>query len=317
MVDDARSGPGGERGERDEGREVLGFRPLYRQVKELLDQAHRRRRVGGRRRAAERAGDRRRSRRVARHRAQGARRAGGREPGGPPPGQGHLRRPPRRRTHPVPVLQAVSRYRRAALSRQPNPRCRGAGGGRRLRSSFSDCAKGRGWCASSVCARSAVRSASSSALRSPRAQFPGIEKRHLPNNLYELYRSEFGVTLVRATEHLKAVAATRREAKHLAVAVGAPLLSIDRVAFGIDGRPVEWRRSLCRTDASTICRTCADRPSAVRQVRGAKSYSSLNRFALTNAPKSARKGTEYWRALSSDQPYSAASPQVCGSRCPA
>jgi GntR family transcriptional regulator len=81
-----------------------------------------------------------------------------------------------------------------------------------------------------------------------RAQFPGIEKRHLPNNLYELYRSEFGVTLVRAAERLKAVAATRREAKHLAVAVGAPLLSVDRVAFGIDGRPVEWRRSLCRTD---------------------------------------------------------------------
>lgn len=82
-----------------------------------------------------------------------------------------------------------------------------------------------------------------------RAQFPGIEKRHLPNNLYELYRAEFGVTLVRASERLKAVAATAREARHLAVAVGAPLLSIDRVAFGIDGRPVEWRRSLCRTEA--------------------------------------------------------------------
>jgi GntR family transcriptional regulator len=81
-----------------------------------------------------------------------------------------------------------------------------------------------------------------------RAQFPGIEKRHLPNNLYELYRSEFGVTLVRAVERLKAVAATRREAKHLGIEVGHPLLAIDRVAFGIDGRPVEWRRSLCRTD---------------------------------------------------------------------
>lgn len=81
-----------------------------------------------------------------------------------------------------------------------------------------------------------------------RAQFPGIEKRDLPNNLYELYRSVFGVTLVRATERLKAVAATRREAKHLGLRVGDPLLSIDRVAFAIDGRPVEWRRSLCRTD---------------------------------------------------------------------
>jgi GntR family transcriptional regulator len=83
----------------------------------------------------------------------------------------------------------------------------------------------------------------------PKALFPGIEKRDLPNNLYELYRAEFGVTITRATERLKAVAATRREAKHLDVAVGAPLLAIDRTALAIDGAPVEWRVSLCRTDA--------------------------------------------------------------------
>jgi GntR family transcriptional regulator len=82
----------------------------------------------------------------------------------------------------------------------------------------------------------------------PRALFPGIEKRDLPNNLYELYRSAFGVTIGRAQERLKAVAATRQEAKHLDVTAGAPLLSIDRTAFAIDGRPVEWRVSLCRTD---------------------------------------------------------------------
>lgn len=82
----------------------------------------------------------------------------------------------------------------------------------------------------------------------PRALFPGIEKRDLPNNLYELYRSDFRVTVVRASEKLKAVAATRREAKHLGVKAGAPLLAIDRTAFALDGRPVEWRVSLCRTD---------------------------------------------------------------------
>ena len=82
----------------------------------------------------------------------------------------------------------------------------------------------------------------------PRALFPGIDKRDLPNNLYELYRSEFGVSIARATERLKAVAAGRREAKHLDVAVGTPLLAIDRTALAIDGAPVEWRVSLCRTD---------------------------------------------------------------------
>jgi len=81
----------------------------------------------------------------------------------------------------------------------------------------------------------------------PRALFPGIEKRALPNNLYELYRAEFGVTIVRASEKLKAVAATKREARHLGIAPGAPLLSVDRVAIAADGRPAEWRVSLCDT----------------------------------------------------------------------
>lgn len=81
----------------------------------------------------------------------------------------------------------------------------------------------------------------------PRSLFPAIEKRALPNNLYELYRSDFGVTIVRASEKLKAVAAGKREAKHLGLQPGAPLLSIDRSAIAADGRPAEWRVSLCRT----------------------------------------------------------------------
>jgi GntR family transcriptional regulator len=84
----------------------------------------------------------------------------------------------------------------------------------------------------------------------PRGLFPAIEKRALPNNLYELYRSDFGVTMVRASEKLKAVAAGKREAKHLGLAPGAPLLSVDRTAIAADGRPAEWRLSLCRTDRS-------------------------------------------------------------------
>lgn len=83
----------------------------------------------------------------------------------------------------------------------------------------------------------------------PYATFSGAEKLELPNNLYELYRSRFGVTIARSTEKLKAVAAKRREQKYLGVKLGAPLLSIDRTAFSLDGRPTEWRVSVCRTDA--------------------------------------------------------------------
>jgi len=82
----------------------------------------------------------------------------------------------------------------------------------------------------------------------PRRLFPGIEKRDLPNNLYELYRSDFGVTIVHAVEKLKAVTATARDARHLGLKTGTPLLSVDRTAFAADGRPVEWRVSLCQTD---------------------------------------------------------------------
>jgi GntR family transcriptional regulator len=82
----------------------------------------------------------------------------------------------------------------------------------------------------------------------PMAFFPGLERREIPNNLYELYATEFGVTVGGAREHLKAVAATSHEAEHLQVQVGDPLLQIDRLAFSIDKRRVEWRISVCRTD---------------------------------------------------------------------
>ncbi|HVL73275.1 MAG TPA: GntR family transcriptional regulator [Beijerinckiaceae bacterium] len=82
----------------------------------------------------------------------------------------------------------------------------------------------------------------------PARLFPGLEGRDLPNNLYQLFAAEYGVTIARASERLKAVAAGPREAERLGVAAGTPLLSIDRVAFQLDDRPTEWRVSLCRTD---------------------------------------------------------------------
>ncbi|KAA2237212.1 GntR family transcriptional regulator [Salinarimonas soli] len=80
------------------------------------------------------------------------------------------------------------------------------------------------------------------------ALYPGLAERALPNNLYELYAAEFGVTIAAATERLKAVAAGPREAEHLGLAPGTPLLAVDRTATAIDGRIAEWRVSLCRTD---------------------------------------------------------------------
>ncbi|MDB5546902.1 MAG: GntR family transcriptional regulator [Tardiphaga sp.] len=83
----------------------------------------------------------------------------------------------------------------------------------------------------------------------PKSLFPGIERlKDLPNNLYAHYSAKYGVTIARGTERLKAVAADAQQAKLLDVKVGAPMLLIDRVALGVDGTPAEWRLSVCHTE---------------------------------------------------------------------
>jgi len=67
------------------------------------------------------------------------------------------------------------------------------------------------------------------------------------NTLYDLYNLRYGIVIVKAVECLRAVAATDEEAGLLDVAAGTPLLEIDRVAFDVRGRPVEWRLSRALT----------------------------------------------------------------------
>jgi GntR family transcriptional regulator len=83
----------------------------------------------------------------------------------------------------------------------------------------------------------------------PAARFPGLESRQLPNNLYGLYAAEFGTTIGQAKERLKAVAATATEADALGTPIGYPILRIERVAYSLDGMRIESRICWCRTDA--------------------------------------------------------------------
>ena len=69
----------------------------------------------------------------------------------------------------------------------------------------------------------------------------------LPNTLYQLY-AELGVNVTRASETISAVKATPEIAKALKVKSQTPLLEIARVAFDLNDQPIEFRRSLCRTD---------------------------------------------------------------------
>ncbi|WP_265516808.1 GntR family transcriptional regulator [Nitratireductor luteus] len=68
-----------------------------------------------------------------------------------------------------------------------------------------------------------------------------------PDHLFRHYETRYKVTVVEADESLRAVAATAEEARLLEIAPGAPLLEVDRVAFAIGRRPVEWRVSRCDT----------------------------------------------------------------------
>ena len=82
----------------------------------------------------------------------------------------------------------------------------------------------------------------------PEALFPDLAGLELPNNLYGLYAARFGITIGRARERLKAVALDAERAGLLDAAAGTPALRIDRTAQDLDDRPVEWRLSVCLTE---------------------------------------------------------------------
>jgi GntR family transcriptional regulator len=70
----------------------------------------------------------------------------------------------------------------------------------------------------------------------------------IPNNVYGLYSQQYGLTIARAEEQLKAVAASPADARHLDCPAGTPLMQINRIGYGLDGTPLEWRVSRCLTD---------------------------------------------------------------------
>jgi GntR family transcriptional regulator len=69
----------------------------------------------------------------------------------------------------------------------------------------------------------------------------------IPNNVYRLYSEKWGITIARARERLKAVAASPADATALGCRPGTPLLRINRVAFDLEGNAVERRVSRCLT----------------------------------------------------------------------
>ena len=85
----------------------------------------------------------------------------------------------------------------------------------------------------------------------PAAIFKGLTAERLAAHhgpLYGLFESEFGTRMIRAEERLKALGADAETGAALEVAVGTPVLLVDRVSYTYGDRPVEVRRGWCLTD---------------------------------------------------------------------
>ena len=84
------------------------------------------------------------------------------------------------------------------------------------------------------------------------ARFPKLTEARIrtrSSTLYQLYQAEFGVTIVRTSERLRAVAAPADVAALLRMQRASPALLIRRVALGYHGEPVERRVSHVNTTA--------------------------------------------------------------------
>jgi GntR family transcriptional regulator len=70
-----------------------------------------------------------------------------------------------------------------------------------------------------------------------------MDPREFGDLLYPLYEELCGMVVASAEETLTAEIAAAKYARPLALAVGSPLIVIDRLAFAYDREPLEWRRS--------------------------------------------------------------------------
>lgn len=71
--------------------------------------------------------------------------------------------------------------------------------------------------------------------------------RERPSTIYSLYQVDHGITVLRAHERARAVAAGREPSAILGVAPGAAVLEVHRIALTFGDRPVEYRVSTINT----------------------------------------------------------------------
>lgn len=82
------------------------------------------------------------------------------------------------------------------------------------------------------------------------AMFKGLTEKRFqarPSTIYNLYQTDHGISVIRAQERARAVAASSEVARVLGVRVGTPVMEVHRVAITFGERPVELRISTINT----------------------------------------------------------------------
>ena len=67
-------------------------------------------------------------------------------------------------------------------------------------------------------------------------------------SMYRMYETDFGVRMLRADEKIRAINANFESASLLNVKENTPLLSVERISYTYENKPIEWRLGLCITD---------------------------------------------------------------------
>jgi GntR family transcriptional regulator len=85
----------------------------------------------------------------------------------------------------------------------------------------------------------------------PETKFPGLTEsmlRSRPNTLYNFYQDAFGINVTGTDERLRVAYASELEAKLLGLESGAPVLEVERVAYSLNQKPVEYRITHINTE---------------------------------------------------------------------
>jgi GntR family transcriptional regulator len=82
---------------------------------------------------------------------------------------------------------------------------------------------------------------------------PGLHRTRLENrSLYDVLRRQYGVRIVRAERWIDAVLADAPTCELLGITNAEPLLRIESVAYGANGRPLEYYQALHRCQSSRL-----------------------------------------------------------------